>query len=190
MTAIYLTAMCIKGKVVTSHSVYQAEFGHGPGVVLGLLDSLPPGNFKLFLDNFFTSVVLLEHLAGKGIGCTGTFAKNKISHCPFPTDLQMANAGRGSFKSYVHKETNVQLTKWQDNKSVVVGSNFQRDSPPDDCLRWSTAVKERISVPRPKAITAYNSHMGGTDNMDQAINVYRPMMRNRKWYWPLFVFIL
>ena len=32
--------------------------------------------------------------------------------------------------------------------------------------------------------------MGGTDNMDQAIDGYKPTIRNRKWYWPLFVSIL
>ena len=173
-----------------SQSQYQATFGHGPDVVLGLLDDLPTGNFSIYIDNYFTSISLLHHLAEKGVGCTGTFSKNMLSQCPFPTDLEMKHLGRGSFKSYVQKDLNIQLTKWQDNKQVTVGSNFQCDSPPDDCQRWSTKVKERITVPRPKAIASYNQHMGGTDNMDQAISVYRPMMRIRKWYWPLFVYIL
>ena len=38
-----------------SQSEYQAEFGHGPGVVLGLIDSLPKGHFQVYLDNFFTT---------------------------------------------------------------------------------------------------------------------------------------
>ena len=35
-----------------SQSQYQAEYGHGPGVVLGLMDHLPEGNWELYLDNF------------------------------------------------------------------------------------------------------------------------------------------
>ena len=50
-------------------------------------------------------------------------------------------------------------------------------------------VYKYITVPRPRAIAAYNSHMGGTDNMDQAISVYKPIIRIRKWYWPLFIYL-
>ena len=67
-----------------SQSQYQATFGHGPGVVLGLLDDLPTGNFSIYIDNYFTSISLLHHLAEKGVGCTGTFSKNMLSQCPFP----------------------------------------------------------------------------------------------------------
>ena len=30
--------------------------------------------------------------------------------------------------------------------------------------------------------------MGGTDQLDQSIAAYRPCIRNRKWYWPIFVY--
>ena len=102
----------------------------------------------------------------------------------------MEKLGRGEYKSFVHQDKNVQLTKWQDNKQVTVGSNFQCDSPADECQRWSAVLKAKITVKRPNAIADYNKHMGGTDNMDQAINVYKPIIRNRKWYWPLFIYIL
>ena len=173
-----------------SQSDYQVSFGHGPGVVLGLMDDLPKGNYEVYLDNFFTSAKLLYHLGQQGIGCTGTFSRKMVQFCPFPTDKEMVKAGRGIFKSFVHADLNIQLTKWQDNKQVIIGSNFDCDTPADTCQRWSAEIKERISVPRPQSITSYNTHMGGTDNMDQAINVYRPIIRNRKWYWPLFSYIL
>ena len=99
-----------------SQSEYQATFCHGPVVVLGLVDNLQTGNFKVFIDNFFTSTKLLFHLGQKGIGYTGTFSKNMTEHCPFPSDSDMKKAGRGIFKSYVHRDLNLQLTRWQDNK--------------------------------------------------------------------------
>ena len=73
---------------------------------------------------------------------------------------------------------------------MTIGSNFKCDTPADQCQRWSNETKSRIAVSRPKSISSYNRSMGGTDNMDQAINGYKPTIRNRKWYWPLFVFIL
>ena len=47
-----------------------------------------------------------------------------------------------------------------------------------------------MNVPRPALLQAYNECMGGTDQMDQAIPVYRPIIRNRKWYWPIFVYCM
>ena len=129
-----------------SQTEYQKEFGHGPGVDLGLMYKLPENNYQVYLDNFFTSLKLLKHLSGKSIGCTGTFNRRMFELCPFPDDATMMNQGRGTYKSFVHSEYEVQLTKWQDNKAVMVGSNFQCDSPPDTCQRWSAQKKSYISI--------------------------------------------
>lgn len=32
--------------------------------------------------------------------------------------------------------------------------------------------------------------MGGTDQMDQNVNTYRISMRSKKWYWPIFTWML
>ena len=45
-------------------------------------------------------------------------------------------------------------------------------------------------VDRPGLIGNYNKYMGGTDQMDQAIACYRPCIRNKKWYWPLFLYMI
>ena len=50
--------------------------------------------------------------------------------------------------------------------------------------------KEYIQVEQPKLINNYNQHMGGTDQMDQQIACYNPSMKNRKWYFPIFIFLL
>ena len=84
----------------------------------------------------------------------------------------MKKAGRGLFKSFVHKDLNIQLTRWQDKKKVTIGSNYKCDSPSEQCQRWSYEVKVKISVLRPKSISSYNKSMGGTDSMDQAIYTY------------------
>ena len=39
-------------------------------------------------------------------------------------------------------------------------------------------------------IKQYNKSMGGTDAMDGQFATYHPMVRNRKWYWPFFIFFL
>ena len=49
--------------------------------------------------------------------------------------------------------------------------------------------KEYIQVEQPKLINNYNQHMGGTDQMDQQIACYNPSIKNRKWYFPIFIFL-
>ncbi|KAK9694560.1 Transposase IS4 [Popillia japonica] len=61
------------------------QFGLGPSVVLTYADvllSLGSYPYHLFCDNFFTTVPLLDKLAGQGIRCTGTIRENRLSKCP------------------------------------------------------------------------------------------------------------
>ena len=57
--------------------------GQGPNVVLGLTDAsgLPPGT-KIYMDNLFTSLPLLDKLSEKGIGGTGTLRANRLGPIP------------------------------------------------------------------------------------------------------------
>lgn len=42
----------------------------------------------------------------------------------------------------------------------------------------------------PQLIYKYNNSMGGTDLMDQNINCYRIRVRNKKWWRPIFSWII
>ena len=42
-------------------------------------------------------------------------------------------------------------------------------------------------VTQPKLIKQYNLGMGGADVMDRLLGTYRPMIRGKKWYWPLVI---
>ena len=42
-------------------------------------------------------------------------------------------------------------------------------------------------VTQPKLIKQHNLRMGGVDVMDQLLATYLPMIRSKKWYWPLVI---
>ena len=71
-----------------------------------------------------------------------------------------------------------------------MGSNFESIEPVGTAKRWCKYAKDYVNVPRPSLIASYNKMYGGTDQMDQAISAYRPNIRNRKWYWPLFTYCM
>lgn len=56
--------------------------------------------------------------------------------------------------------------------------------------RYSQAQKKHILVDRPAAFGKYNDSMGGTDRMDQNVANYRIIIRSKKWYWPIFTWLI
>ena len=67
-------------------SVTQAALGLRGSVVIDLTKLLPTGpSYKIYFDNFFTSPTLLDSLARRGFGATGTVRANRTDKCPVIT---------------------------------------------------------------------------------------------------------
>ena len=45
----------------------------------------------------------------------------------------------------------------------------------------------RVSVPQPAVVKTYNQSMGDVALLDGALQVMRPRIKGKKWYWPLLV---
>ncbi|KRY20900.1 PiggyBac transposable element-derived protein 3 [Trichinella patagoniensis] len=46
---------------------------------------------------------------------------------------------------------------------------------------------QRIEVQMLNIVRSYNTGMGGVDFLDKLAAAYRPTIRSKKWYWPLFI---
>lgn len=53
------------------------------------------------------------------------------------------------------------ITKWLDNKSVIMISTNESVEPMREVKRWSKAEKRYIQVPQQRVVQAYNKNMGG-----------------------------
>lgn len=102
----------------------------------------------------------------------------------------MKKTKRGEWHSALEKEDGISVIKWMDNSIVSVASTANGVSPVSKVKRYSQKEKKIILVPQPQAIKQYNAHMGGTDRMDEDINAYRVGIRGKKWWWPLFTWLL
>ena len=51
-------------------------FGSGEQVVLSMIDHLHNKNHEVYLNNYFTSIPLLEHLKNVGVRACGTIKRN------------------------------------------------------------------------------------------------------------------
>lgn len=97
---------------------------------------------------------------------------------------------RGEYKSTISREGGLIVVRWVDNSVVSMSSNIHGTEPVSTVRRFSQQQKKFIQVPRPAIIANYNKHMGGVDRMDEDIARYRVGIRGKKWWWPIFTWLL
>ncbi|XP_070778935.1 piggyBac transposable element-derived protein 3-like [Enoplosus armatus] len=143
----------------------------------------------VFCDNYFISFDLVQNLhENLGIRCIGTVRSNRMGGATLKTDKELMKEGRGAF-DYRSAE-GLLAVKWFDNKCVSLLSSAAGITPLSSVKRWSKDANTKIAVPCPSLIPAYNQHMGGTDLSDMLVHMYKTPAKSRRWYLPLFGYIL
>ncbi|XP_070819483.1 piggyBac transposable element-derived protein 2-like [Chaetodon trifascialis] len=109
-----------------------ADVGASGNIVLRLAQPIPKEeNYKIFFDNWFTSVPLVLTLVQQGIRCTGTVRANRLPGVNLKSDADLKRAGRGAFeeKMALVGETTLHVVKWYDNRSVTLLSDHTGANP-------------------------------------------------------------
>uniref|UniRef100_A0A3Q3EL87 PiggyBac transposable element-derived protein domain-containing protein n=1 Tax=Labrus bergylta TaxID=56723 RepID=A0A3Q3EL87_9LABR len=152
----------------------KSEVGVTGEAVLKMTSTLPAGkNHKVFADNYFTSVPLVQHLKERGIHYVGTIRMNRMKHCTMMDEKELKKNGRGSMDFRVNQEN---------NKAVNLISSFVGIEPVGNVKRWDRKSKTHIMVPRPAIVETYNKFMGGVDLLDMLSALYKFSFRSRRWY--------
>lgn len=140
---------------------------------------------ELYFDNFFTSHAILKALARKRVRATGTIRETRTGGAGklLTTTAAMKKSDRGTFD--YRCDGDVYVCKWNDNSIVHVASNHQTHEPIHDVRRRVRGAPNN-QVKQPDLIRQYNTGMGGVDLMDRLLATYRPTIKGKKWYWPLF----
>lgn len=163
-----------------------STLGISGDIVMRLVDNVPKNNnYKLYCDNWFTSVELFHKLRSLGILATGTVRSNRIPGCIMKADNILKKSGRGSFDYHTNQD-NIIAVKWFDNKPVHLLSTYKGIQPVEPIERWSVAEKGYIQVPRPDIIKEYNTNMGGVDLHDMLVSLYRINIGVRRFYLRIF----
>ena len=98
-----------------------------------LIENLPErGNFKVYFDNFFTSISLLIQLKEKGFHVLGVLKTNRMSGAILKSKADVKRQGRGAVDSCVSKSGDITIVRWQDNNGLTL---------PLLLLKWVTSIR-------------------------------------------------
>lgn len=180
---------CIPG----ANTHHERDFGKATAPMLSMIEDLPDAmkalKLEFYFDNLFTGLPLLLHLKSIGYGGTGTLRQNRLEkECPIAKVETMKKKERGTFEYACQGD--VIVVRWMDNSVVTVASTSYGVNPLGSADRYSKARKQKVKVPRPNLIGIYNKYMGGTDLMDSHVNNYRIGIRGKKWWWPIFTWLI
>ncbi|CAK6983471.1 piggyBac transposable element-derived protein 2-like [Scomber scombrus] len=160
-------------------------------VVMRLCDDIEQQNHKVFFDNIFCSIPLLEALKDLGIYGTGTCRANRVKGASekLKSEKQLKKEARGAC-SVVSTSGNITVTGWLDSSVIHMASTCAGQSPEDVAKRWQKKDKIMISIQRPFSVGLYNQHMGWVDLVDQFVAMYPHRRRNKRWYIRVFFHFL
>ena len=139
----------------------------------------------VYIDDFFTSIPLLQELTESSINVVGTIRTNRKG---YPEVLQNKNLLKqmnlGDFHT-VACETTV-CSVWKDTKHVSFLSNVHF-SHGNSKISRKLRRGENAILPCPPCAVAYNKNMGAVDRHDQLVHNYTIDRKLRRWWVRMFV---
>lgn len=168
--------------------------GLGYDVVVKLIRPFLNQGYHLYIDNFYTSKVLLKYLFDHGVPCTGTIRENSRG---FPANMKngkqwskASNVERGSMRW--ERDPPILSLQWLDNKVVSMLTTIENANDSLQVRRKTktAGVWRNRNVPQPQAISSYNQYMNGVDRSDQILATNNVLRKCVRWWKTLFFHLI
>lgn len=157
-------------------------------VVSKLCEKYLDQGYKIYMDNFYTSKHLFEHLLQcKTLAC-GTTRKDRRG---FPGDLRHEMGKKGSAGGDIGwvKMGNVLFFQWKDQKAASLMSTIHTVNEHVFAKRRQKVGNKwtEKTIKKPLLVHDYNAGMLGVDKSDQIIGTYNVLRKCVRW-WKTFFF--
>ena len=129
----------------------------------------------LYIDNFYSSVVLAKTLLSKSTYVCGTLRSNRKY---LPASVVQKKWKRGEVVGQQNSE-GVKVLKWKDKRDVLMLTTVPEHTTEKVKAGKKNPEKE---TPKPKCVLDYNDAKKGVDYSDQMTAYYSPLRKTRKWY--------
>jgi len=154
--------------------------------VIDLLSEVPNNGYRIYSDNYFTTIKLFGMTIDRGIGLTGTIRANWIGNCPVD-GMAVSKKVRGTYYYSYSLNGSTVVVCWNDNSVVTVASNCHAVHPLGKAARFSKAEGGKVAIAVPHLIKQYNTFMGGVNRFDQNVSCYSSNIRSKKWWFSSLV---
>lgn len=127
-TGLVYNFLVYHGKNTSIQNTLKKEYGLEAEIVLELAKIMPSNhNFKLYFDNFFTSLSLISKLQDRKIhSAKFTIRKNQKAKCPLEVNKDIKKNEKGTIDELKEKFDNLVVVKWVDNSVVQLASCWER----------------------------------------------------------------
>ena len=169
-----------------------SENGLGYDVVMTLIKPFLNQGYRLFVDNFYTSVTLFKDLFAQGVAATGTVMDTRRD---FPAGLKNSKEwakGKNRGDMRWERDPPCLALQWVDNKVVSLLTTIDNANDQVMVKRkkrtggvWHTKV-----VPQPQVISNYNKYMNAVDRSDQILATNNVLHKCMKWWKTLFFHLI
>ncbi|XP_041372668.1 piggyBac transposable element-derived protein 4-like [Gigantopelta aegis] len=153
----------------------EEAYGKNFNAVMGLLRSCGFLNkgYKIYLDNYFSSPVLFDHLAAEDTMACGTV---RLSRAEMPRALKDRKLEADGV--IYRRRRNLLALKWKDKREVSVLSTMHRAE-----IGCTAQRRSRLTpVVKPIAVLEYTRYMGGVDRSDQMSQYFSVLRKTNKWW--------
>ena len=169
-----------------------SEHGLGYDVVMRLMSPYFNRGYHLFVDNFYSSLILFKDLFDRGVLATGTILETRRS---FPATLKNSKEwAKGKERGCMRWVRNPPclVLQWVDNKVVsmitTVGDandHVQVSRKERNAGSWT----ERL-VQQPQIFQTYNKKMNAVDRSDQILSSFNIQRKSMQWWKTLFYHLI
>lgn len=160
-------------------TVQDDEKGHTYNVVMKLMKDFLKKGHTVFLDNFYTSVVLAESLLQEQTSMCGTLRSDRTGN---PKAVVQAKLQPGETIS--RQNGDITVMKWRDKRYVLTISTTNGPEMQE------VQNKRGVVKNKPSMVVEYNKGMGGIDRADQMISYYSSPRKSLRWYMKIFYHLL
>ena len=110
---------------------------------------------KIFADNFFTGIPLVQTLLEDGFFYGGTVRQPRMKNCQLKSEKDLIKEGRGSNDFKVMSDASIIIVQWFDKKPGNLISSFIGIEPVDSMKRYDAKQHKYSDVPRPYIVKQY-----------------------------------
>ena len=135
------------------------QFSVTEKVVLHLMLPLLDQGYKLYMDNWYSSIRLYLYLRHRQTNACGTIRQNR---CPVP----VRNSAPAQNQVSAFSTENVVCFKYKDKRNVNIITTMHSETSVPVPPRGRPGM-EPNRAQKPEAIVAYNKNMGAVDQLDQ-----------------------